>query len=313
MKKNILLLESIATPAHDLLEKYSQVLPSSSPFNGGEIANAHPIHAIVTRGKGAVNQALIDSCPDLEVIARCGVGLDNVDVSHATRKGVRVINAPGSNAATVAEHSIALMLMLQRHLYQSVVAVKNNYWDYRKDYGGDEIRGKKLGILGLGDIGSRVATLAQAFGMEVSCWEGTKKKEKPFPQFSLPALLQRSDIISIHLPLVEETHHLIGAKELNLLPDHALIINTSRGAIINEGALKKALAAQQIGGFAADVLETEPPTDLDFLHLPNVLITPHAASLTATTYEQICMISVRNVIDLLNGKPIDNRYIFNKK
>ena len=310
--KNILLLESIAAPARRLLDEHYQVLPSSSPFSGEAIAKAQPIHAIVTRGKGDVSQSLIDCCPDLEVIARCGVGLDNVDVQYATKKQVKVVNAPGSNAATVAEHTIALMLMLQRNLYQSVKEVKNNNWGFRTSYQGDEIRGKRLGILGLGNIGSRVAKLAEVFGMVVSCWEGKQKKSKPYEQLPLDVLLQQSDILTIHLPLVAETRHLIGEKELSLLPAHGLIINTSRGSIINEKALKKALINHTIGGFAADVLEKEPPEDLEFLKLPNVLITPHSASLTATTYDQICMISVQNVIDLLNGKSIDNRYIFNK-
>lgn len=164
-KQNVLLLETIAESAHSLLEQHGQVFLADSPYSGGEIAAQHPIHAIVTRGKGDVSQQLIDQCPDLKVIARCGVGLDNVDVPHATKKGVKVLNTPGANAATVAEHTIALMLMLQRHLYQSVQAVKANDWGYRTQYQGDELNGKRLGILGLGNIGSRVAQIAQALGM----------------------------------------------------------------------------------------------------------------------------------------------------
>lgn len=312
IKKNILLLESVAEAAHSLLENNGNLLPASSPFTGGEVAKQNPIHAIVTRGKGDVNRQLIDLCPDLELIARCGVGLDNIEVSYATEKRIKVINTPGTNAATVAEHTIALMLMLQRNLYQSVKAVKENDWGFRTKYQGDEIGGKKLGIFGLGDIGMRVARIAREMGMEVTSWQANRNKASQFSRLALEPLLKQSDIISIHLPLVEETHHLIGKKELAMLPPHALVINTARGAIIDQVALLAALQNGTIGGFAADVLETEPPeANNPIIQLPNVLITPHSASLTATTYENICLISAKNVIDLLAGKLIDPKYIFN--
>ncbi|NJK82764.1 MAG: hypothetical protein HC912_02080 [Saprospiraceae bacterium] len=141
------------------------------------IAEKQPIHAIVTRGKGEVNETLIAACPDLQVIARCGVGLDNVNVDFATQKGIKVVNAPGSNADTVAEHALCLMLMLQRHLYASVQAVKQNDWQFRNRYQGDEIRGKTLGILGLGNIGSKVAHLAAAFGMHIIYWDVQPKNQ----------------------------------------------------------------------------------------------------------------------------------------
>lgn len=311
--KNILLLESVAGSAHSLLDSSFNVLPSSTPFTGLEVAKEHSIHAMVTRGKGDVSAQLIDACPDLEVIARCGVGLDNIDVAYATEKGIKVVNTPGVNAATVAEHSIALMLMLQRNLYQSVKAVKDNKWDYRTSYQGDEIGGKRLGIFGLGDIGGRVAQIAREFGMEVASWQANRSKASQFTRLALEPLLRQSDIISLHLPLVKNTHHLIGAKELAMLPDHALIVNTSRGAIIDQDALIDALHNKTIGGFAADVLETEPPDkNHPLLQMPNVLITPHSASLTATTYENICVISAKNVVDLLNGKTIEPKYIFNQ-
>lgn len=312
-KKNILLLESIAPSAYQLLEANGNVYSASSPFTGKEVAQEHAIHAIVTRGKGDVNSELIDACPDLEVIARCGVGLDNIDVAHATAKGVKVVNTPGANAGTVAEHAIALMLILQRNLYQSVKAVKEHNWAFRTNYQGDEIAGKKLGILGLGNIGNRVAQIAQAMGMEVASWQAQHIKATDYSRLPLEPLLRQSDIISIHLPLVEETYHLIGQQELEMLPDHALIVNTARGAIIDQKALLRALKDGILGGFAADVLEKEPPDVEDSLtQLPNVLITPHSASLTATTYENICMIAASNVVALLADETIDEKFIFNR-
>jgi D-3-phosphoglycerate dehydrogenase len=202
--------------------------------------------------------------------------------------------------------------MLQRNLYNSVAATKGNNWNFRVGYQGDEIRGKTLGILGLGDIGTRVAQLASAFGMQVLYWNKTQK-ETPYQQASLAELFQQSDVLSLHLPLTEETKHLLDEKAFAQMQAHALIINTARGAIIEKSALVAALQNNQIAGFAADVLDIEPPASDDpLLDMSNVLITPHSASLTATTYTEMCVLTAQNTVDLLNNKSIDNRYIFNQ-
>ena len=175
MKPHILLLETIAAPADAWLRSHASVVLADTPKSGLAHVNDGPIHAIITRGKGQVDATLIDACSDLQVIARCGVGLDNVDVSHATSRDVAVVNAPGVNAATVAEHTLTLILMLQRKMMQLILAVRDNQWGYRTAYGGDELRGKRLGILGMGDIGQRVAKLADAFGIEVCYWSRQPK------------------------------------------------------------------------------------------------------------------------------------------
>lgn len=311
--KHVLLLETVSDDADALLRRQVRVSDAGSPFAGGEIARKGPVHAIVTRGKGDVSRELIEQCPDLEVIARCGVGLDNIDVDFATERDIRVVNAPGSNADTVAEHALALMLMLQRQLFQSIAAVKNDNWDFRKTYGGDEIRGKTLGILGMGNIGKKVARLAEAFGIEIVYWDA-RQQSLPFPSMLLDEVLQRSDILTIHLPLTEKTKHLINRDTLGKMPNHALLINTARGPIIDQEALTEALQQGQIGGFAADVLQTEPPAKEDpLLKMPNVLITPHSASLTARTYNEMCVVTVENTLKLLAGKPVEERYVFNRK
>lgn len=314
MKKNVLLLETVSQEADDLLNKHLQVWPSASPYTGLDIAKKRPVHAIVTRGKGDVSETLIEGCPDLEVIARCGVGLDNINVASATRRGIKVVNAPGINADTVAEHALTLMLALQRQLLPSVLAVRKNDWDFRKNYSGDEIRGKTLGVLGLGNIGKKVAKLATAFGMSVIYWDQGEQQGVDYQFFSLEEVLQRSDIISLHLPLVPATHHLINADSLAKLRPHSIIINTSRGPVIDQQALVQALAKNHIGGFGADVLAVEPPeTDDPLLKFDNVLITPHSASLTARTYNEMCVLTVQNTIDLLQGKSINQQFIFNRK
>lgn len=314
MKKNILLLESVSAEADGLLHQHARVWASDTPSSGPEVARREKIQGIVTRGKGDVNRELIDLCPDLEVIARCGVGLDNIDVTYATEKGIRVVNAPGSNADTVAEHALALMLNLQRQLYPSFQAVKRNDWNFRQRYQGDEIRGKTLGILGLGNIGKKVARLATAFGMHIIYWDQAEQPGVEYTFLSLEEVLRRSDLISLHLPLVPATEKLINASSLQLMQPHALIVNTSRGGVIDQEALLHALQKEQIGGFGADVLDQEPPAENDpLLLLDNVLITPHSASLTARTYNEMCVVTVRNTLDLLRGESIDERFIFNRK
>ena len=312
LDKNVLLLESVSEEADQLLRENITLFRSSAPDTGGEISSQQEIHAIITRGKGQVNQELIDSCPNLQLIARCGVGLDNVDVGHASTKGVKVVNAPGINADTVAEHALGLMLSLQRKLYSSFSAVKHNQWDYRKSYDGDEIRGKTLGILGMGNIGQKVARLAQAFGMEIIYWD-VKPKDVSYPFVTFEEVLSLSHILSLHLPLVKETHQLINAEAISHMNPHTILINSARGAIIDEQALTEALQQQQIAGFGADVLAVEPPSpDHPLLGLENALITPHSASLTAKTYNEMCVVTVQNALSILKGDTIPERFIFNR-
>ena len=313
MKPNVLLLESITEDAYNMLAVHTNILTASSPTKGSVIARKNPIAAIVTRGKGAVNAGIISDCKGLKIIARCGVGLDNVDVPYASSQGIRVVNAPGSNSDTVVEQAIALLLMLQRQLFQSVTQVKEGNWNYRKQYQGDEIRGKVLGVLGLGNIGRKVATIAAAFGMKVIYWDRSSTNTN-YVKMTLEQVLKQADIVSIHLPLTAETQQLIGAKELALMKHTALLINTARGAIIDQTALLSALQNKTVGGFAADVLTIEPPApNHPLLALDNVLVTPHAASLTASTYNQMCVMTVQNVVDFLTGRNIEERFIFNRE
>lgn len=311
---NILLLETISEDADALLRQNANVFMAKTPDAGPDIARKEEIHAIITRGKGRVDAALLDLCPQLKVIARCGVGLDNIDVAYASKKGVRVLNAPGSNADTVAEHTLNLMLSLQRQTYAAVAAVKAGNWAFRNDFDGDEIRGKTLGILGFGNIGRRVEKLATAFGMRVLhlAHPQVQAKDDGAMARSLDDLLSEADILTIHLPLNVTTRQLLGKANLYKTKPGVLIINTSRGEIIDEKALLAGLESGRLGGYAADVLTTEPPAaDSALIALPNVLVTPHSASLTARTYDQMCLLSVSNTLKFLAGQAVDKRFVFN--
>ena len=313
MKKNVLLLETIAEEAFQLLanDPIVHILTAYGDKPLSEILAENDINAVITRGKGQVNTALMAACPNLKVAARCGVGLDNVDVKEATARHIMVVNAPGSNAATIAEHTIALMLMLQRNLYQSINEVKADNWNARNQFQGDEINGKTLGILGLGNIGKKVAKIAEAMGMNVIYW-GKNEQNTPYKYLSFEEILKQSDIVSLHLPLVPETKLLINAKALSLMKPTAILINTARGSIIDEAALFQALENKTIAGFGADVLTVEPPSpDNPLLNHPKALITAHVGSLTATTYTKMCVSTVKNVLAILNGKEPELGSVFN--
>lgn len=306
MMKQVLLLEPISEAALARLKSEVVVIENTAALDGAKI------DAIITRGRGKVNQQLLTACPNVVAVARVGVGLDNIDVEEATRRGIKVLNVPGCNADTVAEHTLMLILMLQRQAYSLVQAVKQDNWLIRNQYAGDEIRGKQLGIVGLGNIGMKVARLAQAFGMEISYWE-KEPKDVPFKSRSFEELLQTSDFISLHLPLTQETKHLFHQATFEQMRPSAFLINTARGEIVHQADLLQALIAGKIAGFGSDVLETQPPLSSEpLLQLPNVLITPHAASLTKTTFQEMCMQSVQNILSVLSNQSIDDKYIANR-
>ncbi len=313
--KNILLLETIAPAAMNLLSEAQNVVlfEGFSEQTKMKIVSENDIHVIITRGKGQVNPALLEQCPHLSIIARCGVGLDNIAVAEATKLGIVVINAPNSNAATIAEHTIALLLLLQRNLYPAITMVKEGNWQSRNTYRGDEINGKTLGILGLGNIGKKVAAIATALGMTVLYWSA-KKEDVPYDFVSFEELLKQANCISVHLPLTSKTTNLLNHSAFEKMEKRPLLINTARGKIIHQEALLQALTLGRISGFAADVLETEPPAEKDpLISHPKTLITPHLGSLTTTTYRQMCLRTVKNVLAVLEGKPHDPNCIFNRK
>jgi D-3-phosphoglycerate dehydrogenase len=312
MRKNVLLLESVAEEAFAVLQENVNVFTGYDEGSLKDVLSRVEVHGIITRGKKRIDKALMEACPHLQVAARCGVGLDNVDITEATARKIRVINAPGSNAATIAEHALALMLMLMRDLYTSVERVKQNDWDWRNQYAGDELNGKTLGILGMGNIGKRVARLGEAFGMNVIYWSRSAQ-DLPYKYLPMDEVLKQSDVVSLHLPLDKGTDGLIGAEQLALMKPHGLLINTARGALIDHAALLEALNTQEIAGFAADVLPEEPPVqNLPLVQHARAIVTPHSASLTASTYRRMCLLTVNNVVALLTGGAPDPTSIYNR-
>ena len=308
---HVLLLETIEDESFELLknEKDIQLHLAWEGMPAADILEG--IDAVITRGIGQVNRALYDACPNMKVAARCGVGLDNVDVAEASKRGIKVINAPGSNASTVAEHTISLMLTIQRNLFEALSAVKNGQWASRSTFKSDELNGKTLGILGLGNIGLKVANIAAAFGMKVIYWSPSKK-EVPYLLVDKETLFRSADIISLHLPLNEETKDIVDEEVFNKMKQGAILINTARGALVNRDALLSALYTGKLAGYGADVPFSPPPTADDALiSHPKSFITAHVSSLTATTYKNMCLSTVKNVLTVLHGQTPDPQCIFN--
>jgi (S)-sulfolactate dehydrogenase len=264
--------------------------------------------ALLVRNQVRVDADLLRAARRLEVLGRVGVGMDNVDVATASSQGVVICYAPDDNAVSVAEHVFALLLGLARRIPSADRSVRAGRWE-RREHTGFELHGKTLGILGLGKIGCRVALRARAFGMMVRAYDPylgphhLNVTESGAVLGSLAEVLGGSDIVTVHLPLTEETRGLIGADQLAAMKPGAVLINTSRGGIIDEGALHQALSSGRLGGAALDVRETEPPGDSPLHTLENVLLTPHVAAWTHEAHEKVLETVTGDVDRVLQGQP----------
>ncbi len=303
---SILLLESLHPDAEARLAEVDELVRAADP-NAPQHdvpGDFSKVRAILTRGRGRITRHLLEQCPNLQVIARAGVGLDNLDTMAAAQLGIPVVFAPGGNTLTVAEHTLALILDLVRGITRQANAVAAGRWEDRARYQGNEIRGLCLGILGFGNIGQRVAQLAAAFGMQVLvATHAGRSVPAPYRSAPLAEVLRSADVVTLHLPLTPATRHLLGAEQLAAMKPGAFLVNTARGALIDGLALRTALADGHLGGFAADVLEVEPPDAADaLLASPRALLTPHTASLTALTYRAMCVDTATNVVAILRGE-----------
>ncbi|MFN7181653.1 MAG: phosphoglycerate dehydrogenase [Planctomycetota bacterium] len=265
------------------------------------------VHALIVRSRTKVTRDIIERGKNLQVIARAGIGIDNIDVEEATRRGIYVVNSPEGNVVSAAEHTFALLLSLVRHIPQADRNVKNNLW--KKDLpAGTELCGKTLGIIGLGKVGSKVANFALAFKMNVLVFDPYIKPEKfPHLKFTdLDTLLSSCDIITLHVPLNETTRNLIGKKEIRKMKKGSFLINTSRGEIIDENALCEALKENIISGAALDVFAKEPLIDHPLQKLPNVILTPHLGASTEEAQIKVAIDIAKKILDFYENGFIPN-------
>jgi len=268
--------------------------------------------ALVVRSQTKVTAEVIKAGTKLQVIARAGVGVDNIDVEEASRHGIVVVNAPTGNTTSAAEHTIALMFALARHIPQANLVLKSGEWR-RNDFIGTEVRNKVLGIIGLGNIGSEVARRARGLDMRLVAYDpfisADYARNLQVELASLQELLKEADFIVLHIPMTEATKGLIGAKELALVKPTAHIINTARGGLIDEAALVQAVREKKIAGAAFDVFTTEPLTSSILFEEDNIIVTPHLGASTTEAQATVVRDVVEQIIAMFKGQPA--RYAVN--
>ena len=310
-QKRVLISEDVTGSGIERLKKRYLVQTDADLWKkGAELMKAiQGADALIVRNQTKVTAALLSKATTLQVIGRAGVGYDNIDVQAANQTGVVVSYSPEENAISVAEHVLGLLLALARKIPGADRSVKNGKWE-RKKYHGIELLGKTLGILGLGKIGARVALRAKAFGIRLLTYEAFLPTthlhftETGACLVSFDQLLAESDFLTVHLPLNEKTRGMLNIKAFEKMKPTAFLINTSRGEIVVEKDLVKALQEGKLAGAALDVRETEPPPAESPLYvLENVILTPHTAGLTYEAQEKVVDAIAEDVDRVLSGQP----------
>ena len=265
--------------------------------------------ALIVRSQTQVTADVIKAGEKLQVIARAGVGVDNIDLDVATRRGIVVVNAPTGNTVSAAEHTIALMLSLARHIPQANAMLKSGVWA-RNNFMGTEVRNKALGIIGLGNVGSEVARRARGLEMRLIAYDpfisADLAHNLQVELVPLKQLLKEADFITLHLPLTASTKGLIGTKELALAKPTARIINCARGELIDEKALAKAVKEKRVAGAAIDVFAQEPAIDSALFEEDSIIVTPHLGASTTEAQAMAARDVAEQVVDVLNGRPARN-------
>lgn len=308
----ILVAEPLAQDGIDILKEHYEVdvRPSLSPEELRDIIAGY--EAIIVRSQTKVSADIIEAGKKLLVIGRAGVGIDNIDVAAASQRGIVVVNSPTGNTISAAEHTTALMLALARHIPQANASLKLGKW-LRNQFMGTEVRGKTMGLIGLGNVGSEVAKRAKGLEMKVIAYDPYISLERAqnlqVELESLDVVLSTADFVSLHVPLTEQTKGLIGKRALSLMKPTARLINTARGQLIDEEALADAIRNGKLAGAAIDVFANEPCTSSILFGLDNIIVTPHLGASTQEAQTLAATEVARQVIDTLQGKPA--RYAVN--
>ena len=299
----VLISDNISAKGIEILKKAGLDVDVKTGMKSEELmAVIGDYQGLVVRSATKVTSKIIEAASNLKVIGRAGSGLDNVDVTAATKKGIVVMNAPGGNTITTAEHSFALMCSMARQIPQATASMKEGKWE-KKRFMGVEIFNKILGVIGIGNIGSQVARRAQAFSMNVIAYDPflseDKAKEMGVEKVDLYELFRRSDFITIHTPITAETRNMINKETLRIMKNGVRIINCARGGIINEKDLYDALVEGKVAGAALDVFEKEPPDSNPLLSLDSVVSTPHLGAATKEAQENVAIAIAEQIADYL--------------
>ena len=306
MNQSVLICDQVAPILNEILQKNGLKItyePEITPDQIKEKISNFDI--VVVRSRTKITKEMIDRATQCKIIARVGVGLDNIDVDAAKAKGIRVINAVEGAMNAVAELVLGLMLSLAREIPRADREIRNGNW-LKKELMGSELSGKYLGIVGLGNIGKRLAKLARGLNMNIIGFDVMPiaddfARDVGMIKADIDTLLSSADYISFHVPLTETTHHLVNSKRISTMKKTAYIINTSRGEIIDEDALYNALKEGKIAGAALDVFEKEPATGNKLATLPNVVCTPHIGAQTKEAQTLAANVIGEKIIMILRG------------
>ena len=303
----ILVSDPLSPQGVELLQRHAQVdlRPRLAPEELRQIIGNYD--ALIVRSSTRVTAGLIEAGRRLKAIGRAGVGVDNIDVAKATEKGIIVVNVPEANTVSAAELTLALLVSLARNIPGANYSVKQGGWA-RERFLGIELNRKTLGIIGLGHVGSEVGRRARALGMYVLACDPHISAEHAakigVKLVELPELLRQADFVTLHVPLMPATRHLIGAEQLALMKPEAMLINCARGGVVDEAALYQALVEKKIAGAALDVFEEDPPAGSPLLQLDNVIATPHLGALTREAQAYVALQVAEQVLKALSGEPV---------
>jgi D-3-phosphoglycerate dehydrogenase len=303
----ILISDTLSPKGVDYLRQHADVSDRAGITPEDLVKEIPAYHALIVRGRTEVTQAVFDAGANLKVVGRAGVGVDNIDLEAAQSAGVTVVNSPTATTDAVAEHTLALMLALARNLTRADATMKAGQWE-KKNLQGTELGGKTLGVIGMGRIGTKVAKIAEAFGMCVLGCDPLIPDAEIQARGAIPQCLAdtftHADIITLHVPMLPETRGLIDEKAIAHMKPGVVLISTARGGIIEEAALLKGLESGQVARAALDVFEREPPGLTDLVAHPNLIATPHIGAQTAEAQERAACHIAEEMINALENAPL---------
>jgi len=306
LNQSVLICDQVNTILKEILEKNGLKVTYEPEITPEQIAEKiGTFEVVVVRSRTKMTRELVEKANKCQIIARVGVGLDNIDQDAAKEKNIRVINAVEGAITAVAELVIGLMLSMAREIPRADREIRNGNW-IKKELMGSELKGKYLGIVGLGNIGKRLGRLARALNMNIIGYDVVPiddefSKEVGLMKADLDTLLSSADYVSFHVPLLDSTRHMINAEKLKMMKNTARIINTARGGVIDEEALYNSLKAGSLAGAALDVFEVEPATGNKLVTLPNFIATPHMGAQTKEAQLLAANIIAEKIIQVLRG------------
>jgi D-3-phosphoglycerate dehydrogenase len=302
----VLICDPIDQRGIDILQRAAEVTVHTGLKENELIEIVPDFDALMVRSQTKITAGVLQAATKLQIVGRAGVGVDNIDVAAATERGVIIVNSPGGNTVAVAELTLAMMLDLVRRILPADASVKRGEWK-RSAFLGKQLWGKTLGVLGVGRIGAEVIRRAQSFDMKILGYDpfltDVRASQLGIEAASIDEILARADFVTIHTPLTKETKNMINAEAIAGMKDGAVIINCSRGGIIDESALYDALKSGKLAGAGLDVYQTEPPENSPLRELENVVLTPHIGASTEEAQVEVAVDVAEQIVDVLAGRP----------